>query len=77
MFTIRGVHPIGVRYVHAYMCLNYNVQILKLFRPCLRLIRWQDVAEPFSTSFFSFLYYDFFYTGVRTGLPYVQYMYFS
>ena len=29
-----GVHPRGVRYVHADMCLNYNVQILKLFRPC-------------------------------------------
>ena len=31
-----GVHPRGVRYVHAHMCLNYNVQILKLFCPCLR-----------------------------------------
>ena len=25
-----GVHPKGVRYVHAYMCLKYNVHILKL-----------------------------------------------
>ena len=29
-----GVHPRGVGYVHADMCLNYNVQMLKLFRPC-------------------------------------------
>ena len=32
MFTIRGVHPRGVRYVHAHMCQKYNVYmyILKL-----------------------------------------------
>ena len=31
-----GVHPRGVRYVHAHVCLKYNVHILKLFRPCSR-----------------------------------------
>ena len=25
-----GVHPRGVRHVHAHMCLKYNVHILKL-----------------------------------------------
>ena len=25
-----GVHPRGARYVNAYMCLKYNVHILKL-----------------------------------------------
>ena len=65
----RGVHPRGVRYVHAHMCLKYNVHILKLFRSCLKgLVRWQS---HFPREFFLFTFYDFiFYTGV-------QYMYFS
>ena len=30
----RGVHLRGVIYVHVHMCLQYNVHILKRFRPC-------------------------------------------
>ena len=47
----RGVHPIGVIYVHVYMCLKYNVHILKLICSCYGT---HQVAELFSMTVFSF-----------------------
>ena len=55
-----GVHPRGVRYVHAHMCLKYNVHILKLFRPCLR----DSLGGRAIFHEFLFIFYDFLYTGV-------------
>ena len=60
-----GVHPRGVRYVHAHMCLKYIVHILKLFRPCS-----SGGRAIFHDSFFSFYIFRMFCTCV-------QYMYFS
>ena len=52
-----GVHPRGVRYVHAHMCLKYNVHIFKLFRPCLRdSLGGRAIFHEFS---FLFIFYDF------------------
>ena len=53
-----GVHPRGVRYVHAHMCLKYNVHLLKLFRPCLRdTSGGRAIFHEFS---FLFIFYYFF-----------------
>ena len=53
MFTVQGCSTkSGDIYVHVYMCLKYNVHILKLFRSRYGT---HQVAEPFSmTVFFSF-----------------------
>ena len=63
-----GVHPRGVRYVHAHMYLKYNVHILKLFCPCLKgLIRRQS---HFPRIFFLFIFYDLFFIQVYSTCMY-------
>ena len=63
-----GVHPRGVRYVHAHMYLKYNVHILKLFCPCLKgLIRRQS---HFPRVFFLFIFYDLFFIQVYSSCMY-------
>ena len=52
----RGVHPRGVIYVHAHMCMKYNV---------LPLLRDSSGGRAiFNDKFFLFIFYDYFYTGV-------------
>ena len=51
-----GVHPRGVRYVHADMCLNYNVHILKLTSQIS--LTFDSLIRPslnFSSKFFRFV----------------------
>ena len=53
-----GVHPRGVRYVHAHLCLNYNVLPIKTVPS---LLKSHQVAEPFSMCFSSFYIMIFLY----------------
>ena len=53
----RGVHPRGVRYVHAHMCLKYNVHILQLTSQ-ISLAFGSLISLNFSSKFKFFRFVD-------------------
>ena len=71
MFTIRGCSPKRVRYVHADMCLKYNVRIFNLncFVLAKGLIRWQS---HFPQVFF-ILYFVIFFIEVHVHVFLIVY----